>query len=62
MRLIVVGADNERMNNRMRSLGENAIFQNNLAFENGKLREEVAKLINIAKDKESEIVILGQKL
>jgi len=48
MRLIVVGADNERMNNRMRSLGENAILQNNLAFENGKLKEEVAKLINIA--------------
>lgn len=55
MRLIVIGADNERLNNRLRNLGENPLFQNNAVSESGKLLGQIAHLERLVREKDSEI-------
>lgn len=62
MRLIVVGADNERLNNRLRKLSEKSVFTDNSSYELHSLRTEVGKLTSILQDKDREIVILNAKM
>lgn len=62
MWLIVVGADNERLNNRLRNIGENPAVVNTIPLEVARLREDAAKFRSITLEKDAEIAILSQRL
>lgn len=63
MRLIVVGADNERLSMRLQEVAKNrSIFNESQNYESSAMRSEIIKLQQTLEDKKREILILNDKL